>query len=270
MKEATYIHGYSNEESLRLHLQANVLESIIHNDSIFSNNSKVLEAGCGVGAQTRILASKNPRSHFISVDVSEDSVIEAKRMIDKANISNVEIKQADIYKLPFKNETFDRVVVCFVLEHLNNPIQALTELKRVLKKGGSLMAIEGDHGSVFFHPTSKYANDAINSQIQLQKLNGGDANIGRKLFSLFQAINLKYISVSPKIVYIDPTKPKLAEGFLKNTFTAMIEGVRENAIQKGIINKQIFEKGIMDLNQIIESKGVLATLFLKELESKNK
>jgi len=263
MKEATYIHGYSNEESLRLHLQANVLESIIHNDSIFPNNSRILEAGCGVGAQTRILASKNPKSNFISVDVSEDSVREAKRIVDKTNISNVEIKQADIYKLPFKSETFDSVIVCFVLEHLNNPVQALTELKRVLKKGGSLMAIEGDHGSAFFHPASKYANDAINSQIQLQKLNGGDANIGRKLFPLFQAINLEYISISPKIVYVDPTKPKLAEDFLKNTFTAMIEGVRENAIQNRIIKKQIFEKGIMDLNQIIESKGSFSYTFFK-------
>lgn len=264
MKESTaYIHGYSNQESLRLNLQAEVLEDIIHDDSIFPENSLVLEAGCGVGAQTKIIASKNPKSKITSVDLSEVSIAKARSMSKSFNLSNVEIKQADIYNLPFKDEMFDFVIICFVLEHLPNPLQALTELKRVLKKGGAMIAIEGDHGSTLFYPESEYARSVINCQIHLQKLNGGDTNIGRRLYPLFESVELFDISVSPKLIYIDASKPQLVEGFLKNTFTAMIEGVRENAIQKGFIDNYTFEKGINDLYRTAEPDGVFSYTFFK-------
>jgi ubiquinone/menaquinone biosynthesis C-methylase UbiE len=263
MESPKYVHGYSEREALRLNDQAATLDDIIHNDSIFPKDSLVLEAGCGVGAQTKIIATKNPDTNFISVDLSEDSILEAKEMIKSLGIHNVECKQADIYNLPFKNETFDSVIICFVLEHLHNPMQALLELKRVLKKGGTMIAIEGDHGSTFFYPDSKHAYTAINCQIQLQKQSGGNSNIGRELYPLFQSIELSDISVSPRMVYVDASKPQLVEGFIKNTFTAMIEGIGEKAIQQGIVDKATFEKGVQDLYRTTESDGVFSYTFFK-------
>lgn len=268
MEGTKYVHGYSEREALRLKDQAATLDDIIHNDSIFPNDSLVLEAGCGVGAQTKIIATKNPDSNFISVDLSEDSIIEAKRMINSLGINNVELKQADIYNLPFKDETFDSVIICFVLEHLHNPIQALNELKRVLKTGGTVVAIEGDHGSTFFYPDSKHAYAAINCQIQLQQQGGGNSNIGRELYPLFKSIGLSDISVSPRMVYVDASRPHLVEGFIKNTFTAMIEGVGEKAIQQGIVDSLTFEKGIKDLYRTAESDGVFSYTFFKGFGTK--
>lgn len=268
MESTKYVHGYSEREALRLKDQAATLDDIIHNDSLFSKDSLVLEAGCGVGAQTKIIATKNPESHFISVDLSEDSIREAQKMIKSTGIKNVELKQADIYNLPFKDETFDSVIICFVLEHLHNPGQALNELKRVLKKGGTMVAIEGDHGSTFFYPDSKYAYMAINCQIQLQKQSGGNSNIGRELYPLLKSIDLSDISVSPRMVYVDASRPQLVEGFIKNTFTAMIEGVGEKAIQQGIVDRLTFEKGIKDLYRTAESDGVFSYTFFKGFGTK--
>lgn len=263
MENIKYVHGYSEREALRLNDQAATLDDIIHNDSIFPAGSLVLEAGCGVGAQTKIIASKNPDSNFISVDLSEDSIREAEGMISSLGITNVELQQADIYQLPFKDETFDCVIICFVLEHLLNPIQALMETKRVLKKGGTMIAIEGDHGSTFFYPDSQFAHTAIDCQIQLQKLSGGNSNIGRELYPLFKAIELTDISISPRMVYVDATKPHLVEGFIKNTFTAMIDGVGNKAIQNGIVDRLTFEKGITDLYRTTEPDGVFSYTFFK-------
>lgn len=268
MGSTKYVHGYSDREAMRLNDQADTLDNIIHNDTIFSKDSFVLEAGCGVGAQTKIIATKNPDSRFLSVDLSEDSILEAKRIIKALNISNVEFRQADIYNLLFKDETFDFVIICFVLEHLHNPIQALNELKRVLKKGGAMIAIEGDHGSTFFYPDSKHAHSAIDCQIQLQKQSGGNSNIGRELYPLFKSIGLYDVSVSPRIVYVDASRPQLVEGFIKNTFTAMIEGVREEAIQQGIVDSLTFEKGIKDLYRTAESDGVFSYTFFKGFGTK--
>ena len=258
-----YVHGYSAREALRLNDQAATLDDIIHYDSLFPEGSLVLEAGCGVGAQTKIIASKNPDTTFISVDISEDSLKEARQMTISMRIKNVEFKQADIYALPFKDETFDSVMVCFVLEHLNNPGQALTELKRVLKKGGTIIAIEGDHGSTFFYPDSEYARLAINCQIQLQKQNGGNSNIGRELYPLLSSTGLSHISVSPRMVYADAGMPHLVEGFIKNTFTAMIEGVGEKAVQQGLTDIITFDKGIEDLYRTTEKDGVFCYTFFK-------
>jgi len=268
MRNIKYVHGYSDREALRLNDQANTLDNIIHNDTIFSKGSYVLEAGCGVGAQTKIIAAKNPESRFLSVDLSEESIIEAKKNIKALKIDNVEFRQADIYNLFFKDETFDFVIVCFVLEHLHNPKQALNELKRVLKKGGAMIAIEGDHGSTFFYPDSKHAHSAIDCQIQLQKQNGGNSNIGRELYPLFKSIGLDDVSVSPRIVYVDASRPQLVEGFIKNTFTAMIEGVGIEAIKQGIIDSLTFEKGIKDLYRTAESDGVFSYTFFKGFGTK--
>jgi len=263
MEQNRYVHGYSNREASRLNDQADTLEDIIHFDSTFPNGSLVLEAGCGVGAQTKIITAKNPHSRFISIDISDDSIREAKEMQKKFGLTNVEFKQADIFNLPFDDETFDCVILCFVLEHLHDPIEALKSVKRVLKKGGLLMAIEGDHGSTFFYPESEYAYSAINCQIQLQKQSGGNSNIGRELYPLFKSIRLKEISVSPRMVYVDSSKPQLVEGFIKNTFTAMIEGVGKMSVDRGLVDDLTFEKGIKDLYRTAESDGVFCYTFFK-------
>ena len=258
-----YVHGYSNREALRLNDQADTLDNIIHNDTIFPKESFVLEAGCGVGAQTKIIAAKNPDSNFISVDISEDSLNEALKLIKSLFIKNVEFKQADLYNLPFKDAIFDSAIVCLVLEHLHDPVKALNELKRVLKTGGTLIAIEGDHGSALFYPDSKYAHSAIECQIQLQKQSGGNSNIGRELYPLFKSIGLSDVVISPRMIYADASRPWLVNGFIKNTFTTMIEGVRNKAIQEGITDRLTFEKGIKDLYRTTEPDGVFCYTFFK-------
>ena len=83
------------------------------------------------------------------------------------------------------------------------------------------MVIEGDHGSTYFHPDSLAAKRAVQCQVTLQQQNGGDANIGRKLYPLLEKAGFESIQVSPRQIYVDDSKPNLVEGFTKNTFTAI-------------------------------------------------
>jgi ubiquinone/menaquinone biosynthesis C-methylase UbiE len=152
-----YVHGYSVNESTRLADQAATLTELLHADTRYPAGSLVLEAGCGVGAQTVILAGSSPHAAFTSIDISEESLAAARRRVREASITNVIFEQADIFHLPFRSAHFDHVFVCFVLEHLPNPAEALQALRRVLKPGGSITLIEGDHGSAYFHPDSGHA-----------------------------------------------------------------------------------------------------------------
>jgi ubiquinone/menaquinone biosynthesis C-methylase UbiE len=265
-----YVHGYSDRESERLHDQANALDELLHHDSIFPQKSKILEAGCGVGAQTRIIAVKNPSCHFTSIDISQSSLIQAGNLIQSLHVNNVEFQPGDIFDLKFEDNSFDHVFVCFVLEHLSEPLLALHCLKRVLKPGGTITAIEGDHGSAYFYPYSKSAQKAINCLIELQAGRGGNSLIGRMLYPLLQQAGFSDCSVSPRMVYADQNTPDLVEGFTKNTFTAMIEGVEQEALDNALISQQEWEQGIKDLYRTAGDRGVFCYTFFKGRAIKGK
>jgi ubiquinone/menaquinone biosynthesis C-methylase UbiE len=262
MKKA-YVHGYDHRENTRLQDQASTLVHLLHSDTFYPAGSRVLEAGCGVGAQTVTLANNSPEASITSVDISETSIAEARRKVAAAGLTNVQFQQADIFHLPYGPQSFDHIFVCFVLEHLPRPVEALQSLKGHLKPGGTITVIEGDHGSVFFHPDSKAAHQAIQCQVDLQRRAGGNAMIGRQLYPLLVSAGYQSIRVSPRMVYVDSSKPDLVDGFTRKTFTAMIEGVRESAIHAGTIEAGEFEKGIRDLYRTAEADGVFCYTFFK-------
>ena len=165
--------------------------------------------------------------------------------------------------LPFEDEYFDHVFLCFVLEHLPGTTRALSELKRVLKKGGSLMLIEGDHGSTFLHPDSSEALQAVDYLVTLQMRKGGDGNIGRKLYPLLVENGFKDVRVSPRFVYADSSLPEMVEGFTLNTFAAMIEGIRDGVYEEPSMDNNIFEKGVEALYRAAEDDGVFCYTFFK-------
>ena len=258
-----YVHGYDPKENQRLQDQASTLVELLHSDTSYPAGSTVLEAGCGVGAQTVTLATNSPRALITSIDVSEASVAEARKAVQAAGISNVTLRQADLFHAPFSPASFDHVFVCFVLEHLARPVEALRALQRFLKPGGTLTVIEGDHGSTYFHPDSGLAHKAIRCLVELQARAGGNALIGRALYPLLKEAGFADVHVSPRMVYVDASKPELVEGFTKKTFTAMIEGVREPSLESGIMAEADFDKGIADLYRTAEADGVFCYTFFK-------
>ncbi len=133
-----YVHGYSVREQKRLRDQSTTLTDLLHHDTRYPAGSRVLEAGCGVGAQTVPLARNSPGAYFTSIDLSPQSLEQARQVVEEQQLSNVVFRQADIFHLPFDENLFDHVFVCFVLEHLPNPLQALECVQRVVKPGGTI------------------------------------------------------------------------------------------------------------------------------------
>jgi SAM-dependent methyltransferase len=258
-----YVHGYDAQANLRLQDQADALCELLHADTRYPAGSRVLEAGCGVGSQTITLARSSPDARIVSVDVSAASLAEAGKRAEAAGITNVEFRQADIFALPFAPASFDHVFVCFVLEHLSRPLEALRVLKGLLRPGGSITVIEGDHGSTYFHPESEAARRAIQCQVELQRAAGGNALIGRQVYPLLVRAGFDAVRVSPRMVYVDSSRPALVEGFTKKTFTAMIEGVREPAIAAGMASPEAFDAGIRALYRTAEGDGVFCYTFFK-------
>ena len=250
MSAPGYVHGYSRGEARRLGDQADTLAGLLHAGTSYPAGSRVLEVGCGVGAQTVHLVAGSPAARLTAVDISAASLARARAAVAaSAPGAAVQWHQADLFSLPFADAAFDHLFVCFVLEHLADPVAAAAGLRRVLAPGGTITVIEGDHGSAFFHPDSSAARAAIGCLVALQAAAGGNGLLGRQLQPLLAAAGYRDITVAPRTMYVDPTRPALVEGFTRNTFTAMVAGVRDEAVAAGLVTPAEFDRGLADLRR---------------------
>lgn len=257
------MHGYQPREAQRLQDQAHTLAQLLHHDTHFAAGAAVLEAGCGTGAQTLTLARRSPQARFTSIDISPDSLLMAAQAVREAGLPNVDFRQADIFDLPFAPASFDHVFVCFVLEHLARPVEALACLRAMLRPGGSITVIEGDHGSALFHPDAAPARAAIDCLVTLQRRAGGDALIGRRLYHLLTEAGFEAASLSPRLVCADPGRPSLVDGFTRRTFIAMVEAVRDQAVAAGLTTAQHFDAGTAGLHRTACDDGMFSYIFFK-------
>ena len=92
--------------------------------------------------------------------------------------------------------------------------------------------------------------------------------IGRQLYPLMVDAGLEAVHVSPRMVYVDSSRPDLVEGFTRKTFTAMIDGVRKSAIEAGITSPEAFEAGVRALHRTAEADGVFCYTFFKGVGEK--
>ncbi|MEX2973636.1 methyltransferase domain-containing protein [Streptomyces sp. C184] len=259
-----YVHGYSEREARRLGDQAEALAALLHAGTAYPAGTRVLEIGCGVGAQTLHLARNSPGARIVAVDRSAESLAQARAFLAAQEPgADVEWLLADLHHLPFDDGEFDHVFICFVLEHLRDPGPALARLRHVLRPGGTLTVIEGDHGSVVFHPDSHHAREVIGHQVRLQAAAGGDALLGRALQPLLTGAGFADVVVRPRTAYADRTEPALVSGLTLKTFVAMIESVRDEALGAGLTTAADWDRGVAELRRAADDGGTFHYTFFK-------
>ena len=113
----------------------------------------VLDAGGGTGLTSfKAVKKLNEKGKIVILDFSEKMLKKAREKADKLNLGKkVEIKLGDMYEIPFSDETFDSVLSTYSTCPLENPINAVREMLRVLKNQGTLGIV---HSS---NPENKFA-----------------------------------------------------------------------------------------------------------------
>ena len=258
-----YVHGHAPHEIRRLHDQARTLADLIHADTVYPVGHHVLEAGCGAGAQTLELARRHPGTWFTAVDRVPDAVDRARHHAEAAGHANVSFRVADLDALPFTPARFDHVFVCFVLEHLPAPARTLAALARLVRPGGTVTVVEGDHGTVCAHPDDPALHRAVACQEALQRRAGGGPRIGRRLRPLLADAGLRDVHLALRPVCADGGDPALAEAFTRRTFTAMVAGVRDEAVAAGLTTPADFDAGLRALHRTAEADGMFCYGFFK-------
>lgn len=165
----------------------------------FPKSGKILEVGTGQGLRAFKMAEMEKDCHVIGVDRSSEMLTQAQSL--HGGKANLEFKQADIYQLPFEDNSFDFIYARLVFMHLSDPIKALHNLKRVLKPKGVLLIEDADRDCMFFEPSTKNFPVFWEKVQAGQRKLGGDPNVGRKLAPYFKQLMLQDIAVEMQPIY---------------------------------------------------------------------
>lgn len=147
----------------------------------------VLDCGCGPGTITIGLAQAVAPGQVMGIDIDPGQIGAAQAQATEQQVYNVSFQVASVYQVPFPDNSFDAAFGHSILEHVGRPLEALREIRRVLKPGGLVGLREVDQGGNLLEPTSPLLEKSLELQEKVWRLNGGDPHIGRKLRDLLAA-----------------------------------------------------------------------------------
>ncbi|KAH6912987.1 S-adenosyl-L-methionine-dependent methyltransferase [Coprinopsis sp. MPI-PUGE-AT-0042] len=123
---------------------------------------QLLDVGAGPGTISVSLAKYTPQGAVTATDISDEVLQLAKDHANSLGCTNIRFQIADVYNLPFPDNSFDIVHVSQVLAHLNDPVKALKELIRVCVPGGIVADREAEMQSCYFYPAMPALRDFFN------------------------------------------------------------------------------------------------------------
>ncbi len=123
-----------------LHVQEAEVEAAMLDMLANSKIDTVLDLGTGTGRILELLAHGSNQAW--GVDQSRDMLAIARANLDKAGLRHAQVRQADIYALPFADVSADLISIHQVLHYLDDPQRALLEARRVLKPSGRIMIVD--------------------------------------------------------------------------------------------------------------------------------
>lgn len=161
----------------------------------FEAADTVLDVGCGPGIDTVAMASLPGfvgRVHGVDHDPEFLNVAD-KLVKDKGLSSRVVHSQADCFNLPFAGQSIQACRCERVFQHLSDPEQALKEMVRVTKKGGKIVVVDTDWGSLIINSDEPLIEAKL-AQVRADKIIA-NAHAGRQLLGLFNRCGLQDIKV---------------------------------------------------------------------------
>ncbi len=246
-----YIHGFTRDEQDRLYKQARIHENLIFNNVDFSSQSHILEVGSGVGAQTQILMERFPHLKIDCVDASEAQIQRAQETLqDAITRGQVRIHRADALHLPFPEESFDGTFICWLLEHVQEPVGILEEVRRVLKSGGIIYCNEVLNSTFYLHPYSPYTLKYWFEFNDFQWSVKGDPFIGGKLANYLMKAGYQNVSTKVLTHQYDNRTPKQRAAFMDYWCHLLLSGAK-GLIENGRVTQQIVD-GMRDELQALK------------------
>lgn len=195
-----YTHGHE-EPVLRSHRWRTAANSAAYLLPHLAPGMAVLDVGCGPGTITADLARLVAPGPVVGIDRAEEAVAEARARtggpVGHGPVpSGVEFRTGDVYQLEFEARSFDVVHGHQLLQHLSDPVAALSEMRRVLRPDGLLAVRDADYGAFVWYPAEHRLDRWREVYTEVSARNGADANTGRRVPALVAAAGYRDLQVS--------------------------------------------------------------------------
>ncbi len=252
-----YIHGFTKEEQDRLFEQARVHENIIYSHVDLQHCQNLIEIGSGVGAQTKILLERFPHLSIQCIDASHEQVARAQQALaPELQSGRIKINQGDALRLPFKSNSFDGAFLCWLLEHVQDPVGILREAGRLLKPGGVIYCNEVFNSTFYIHPyapaTLKYWFEFNDYQWSLK----GDPFVGGKLANYLMAAGYQNIVTTVLTHQYDNRMPKRRAVFIDYWTQLLLSGA-PGLLEAGRITKDIVDEMKQEFETLKKAKDAV-------------
>lgn len=209
-----YIHGFDSKEQERLYRQAEFDETMTYRDIDLTRTRHVLEVGCGVGAQSAILLRRFPKIRLTGIDMSEPQLKVAKNYLSGLPYAKTEDGQPrfDLQKmsaqhLEYPDASFDGAFLCWILEHVHDPVTVLKEVRRVLEPGGVVYISEVMNSTFFLDPYSPNTWKYWMAFNDYQFDGAGDPFVGAKLGNFLVSAGFQNVRTEVKTYHLDNRSP---------------------------------------------------------------
>jgi len=129
----------------------------------------------------------------IGVDQAEEALEAARKRAADKSMTHIRFERANCYELPLGDGEFDVVYVHQLLQHLADPVAALTEARRVLRPDGYLAVREADYGTMTYYPPDPMLDTWLDRYHHLARGNGGEPDAGRRLMEWVRSAGFEHL-----------------------------------------------------------------------------
>jgi SAM-dependent methyltransferase len=204
----TYTHGH-HESVLRSHTWRTVDNSAAYLLDALAPGQDLLDIGCGPGTITADLATRVAPGRVVGIDVSEEIVTQAQDLAARSGLSHLSFTTGDVYALDFDDASFDIVHAHQVLQHLSRPVDALIEMRRVVRPGGVVAVRDGDFAAYPWAPADPLLDRWLDLYHEVTRHNGAEADAGRHLLGWAHAAGFsEVVATSSTWTFADAERRK--------------------------------------------------------------
>jgi len=178
------------------HARRSVADSAAYFAPHLRKGMSLLDLGCGPGSITIELAALVSPGTVVGIDAEPSVIVTAEKSADGQGARNVRFEVADAYRLPFEDDTFDAAHAHQVLQHLTDPVAALTELRRVVRPGGLIGVRDADYETMVHWPAFTGIERWRELYCQIADSLGAEPRTGRMLIAWARRAGFTDLEVS--------------------------------------------------------------------------